>query len=192
MKKFIIFALMLAACLSLCACGAGSAETVPTTVHEHDFVQGTCSGCGEAQDGYKALTAYSWETAGIIASGMELDVINLWFGGEEAAISASYYQPLEEWDQGTQDYYLQEETESLYEWNGQKFAPKGFGDERPMQAEEQGNTVVVSVMEDSVIGTITMVRTAADQYTVTEVTGRIIDATVTECLKVGNVFTAKG
>ena len=192
MKKIVLFGLVLAFCLALCACGAGSEGAATTTVHEHSFVQGKCSVCGEAQLGYKALKTCGWETAGVTADGTELDVVTLWFGGQEAAISVSFYGPVENLDKETQDYYLTEESQSLYECEGKKYVPKGFGDERPIQVEEQENTVVVSVMEDAVIGKITMVRTSADQYTITEISGRIIDEIITESLKVGSVLTAKG
>ena len=46
--------------------------------------------------------------------------------------------------------------------------------------------------QGEVIGTLTMTRTGADQYTVTAITGKIIDGTVTSCLSVGSIFTAKG
>ena len=138
------------------------------------------------------MTACRWETAGLTAEGNELDVLSLWFGGQEAAISATYYEPLEILNQDAQDYYLTNETETLYEFEGKKYVPKGMGDERPMEAEEQGDTVIISIMEEEVTGKITMVRSAADQYTITQIEGRIIDNIVTSCLKVGSVFTVKG
>lgn len=155
----------------------------------HSYTQGACVRCGEAQEGYKALTAYGWRTAGLTPSGEELDVITLWFAGEESTISAGFYHSLDDLDKDLQDAFLSD-PDSLVEHAGKKYFFMGFGDMRPMSHVEEGDTVVVSILEDKAIGTITMVRTGIDQYTVTEITGRIIDDTVTSCLAVGSVFTA--
>lgn len=165
-------------------CGAAEGEALG-----HSYTQGKCSRCGEAQPGYKALTEHGWKTAGLTPSGEELDVISLWFNGEESTIGAGFWAPLDQLDKEFQDEYLKYPDE-LFAFEGKKYYSMGFGDWRPMSHVEQGDTVVVSILEDEVIGTITMVRTAVDQYTITEITGRIIDGTVTSCLKVGSVFTA--
>ena len=169
-------------------CGATDGQALG-----HSFAQGKCARCGEAQPGYKALTSCGWTTAGLFASGEEseeLDVITLWLNGEDSSVSAGYYEPIDKLDKDLQDELLQY-PEDLYDFGGKKYKSKGFGDMRPASYTEQGDTVVVSVLEDEVIGTITMVRTAGDQYTVTAITGRIIDNIVTQCLSVGSVFTAK-
>ena len=165
-------------------CGAAEGEALG-----HSYTQGKCARCGEAQAGYKVLTEYGWKTAGLTPSGEELDVISLWFNGEDSSVGAGFWAPLDELDKEFQDEYLKYPDE-LFEFEGKKYYSMGFGDWRPMSHVEQGDTVVVSILEDEVIGTITMVRTAVDQYTITEITGRIIDGTVTSCLKVGSVFTA--
>ena len=159
------------------------------TAAGHSYVQGKCSACGEAQAGYKALTACGWRTAGLIPGGEELDVITLWLNGEDSSIGAGYYAPLSALDPDLQEERL-EYPEDLVDFNGEKYYSKGFGDFRPASYTEQGDTVVLSVLEDEVVGTITMVRTAANQYTVTGITGKIIDSTITSCLVVGSVFTA--
>lgn len=156
----------------------------------HNYVQGKCSGCGADQPGYCALTSCGWTTAGLTPSGEELDVITLWLSGEDSSIGAGFYAPLSLLDQDLQDMHM-EHPEDLVDFNGAKYYSLGFGDGRPASYTEQGDTVVISVLEDEVIGTITMVRTAADQYTVTGITGRIIDSTVTSCLAVGSIFVAK-
>jgi len=168
-------------------CGATEGEALG-----HSYTQGKCTRCGEAQSGYKALTEFGWTTAGLAPSGEELDVITLWLNDpEESSIGAGFYEPIDKLDKDLQDELLQY-PEDLYEFNGKQYKSMGFGDMRPASYTEQGDTVVVSVLEDEVIGTITMVRTAGDQYTVTAITGRIIDEIITGCLGVGSVFTAKG
>lgn len=158
----------------------------------HSYAQGKCSRCGEAQPNYKALNSCGWTTAALTSSGEELDVITLWTNGEEEpSIGASFYEPIDKLDKDLQDELLKY-PEDLYEFNGKKYRSMGFGDWRPASYAEQGDTVVFSVMEDEVIGTITMVRTAGDQYTVTAITGRIIDEIITGCLGEGSIFTAKG
>ena len=156
----------------------------------HSYVQGKCSRCGADQPGYKALTSCGWTTAGETPDGEELDVITLWISSEDSSIGAGFYSPIDRLDKDLQDELLKY-PEDLYDFNGKKYQSKGFGDMRPASYTEQGDTVVISVLEEDVIGTITMVRTAADQYTVTAFTGRIIDDTITSCLHVGSVFTAK-
>lgn len=177
-----------AAAKTCTVCGATDGQALG-----HSFAQGKCARCGEAQPGYKALTSCGWTTAGLFASGEEseeLDVITLWLNGEDSSVSAGYYEPIDKLGKDLQDELLQY-PEDLYDFGGKKYKSKGFGDMRPASYTEQGDTVVVSVLEDEVIGTITMVRTAGDQYTVTAITGRIIDNIVTQCLSVGSVFTAK-
>lgn len=159
----------------------------------HSYAQGKCARCGTAQPGYKALSSCGWTTAGLFIAGdgtEELDVITLWFNDEEPSVGAGFYSPLDSLGPDLQEEWLKS-PEELYEFNGKKYFSMGFGDWRPASYTEQGDTVVVSVLEDVVIGTITMVRTGVDQYTVTAITGRIIDDTITKCLSVGSVFVAK-
>ena len=158
---------------------------------DHSYTQGKCSGCGEEQAGYKPLTSCGWGTAGLTPDGKELDVITLWFEGEESSVGAGFYEPLDTMDPDFRDEALKH-PEDLYDFDGKKYHYMGFGDWRPMSYTEQGDTVVISVWEEEVIGTLTMARTGANQYTVTAITGRIIDETVTSCLSVGSIFTAKG
>lgn len=166
-------------------CGATEGQALG-----HSFTQGKCARCGTAQPGYKALTSCGWTTAGLTPSGEELDVITLGFSGEESTIGAGYYEPIDKLDKDLQDELLKY-PEDLYDFGGKKYKSMGFGDWRPISYTEQGDTVVVSILEDVVIGTITMVRTGPDQYTITAITGRIIDDTITKCLSVGSVFVAK-
>lgn len=166
-------------------CGATEGQALG-----HSFTQGKCARCGTAQPGYKALTSCDWTTAGILPGTNELDVFDLWFTDEDPRIHAGAYNPLDELDKDLQDMWL-ENPSDLYAFNGKTYYFGGYGDWRPISYTEQGDTVVISVMEDVVIGTITMQRTAGNQYTVTAITGRIIDSDFTRSLSVGSVFTAK-
>lgn len=165
MRKFILLGFLLVLCLALCACSDNQADN-------------------------KALTSCGWKTVGLTPKGEELDVITLRLGGEEPSIGAEFYEPLEYLDEDYQDYYLKEKQESLVEFNGKKYYSLELSDARSVSYTEQGDTVVISVLENGVVGTITMVRTAPNQYTVKEITGRIIDSTITGWLAVGCVFTA--
>ena len=66
----------------------------------------------------------------------------------------------------------------------------GFGTAREMKFTEQGDTVEITVKDGLTVGILKLERTAADQYTVTAISGTIIDTTITGCLKVGSIFTA--
>ena len=187
MKKIVLFGFMLALSLMLCAC-SGSQPEEPA--HVHSYVQGVCSSCAEAQPGYKPLLSSSWTAAGLTAEGEELDVISLWFHEWGPEINVSYYGPLESLDQETQDYYLNEEPDNLYDFAGKKYYHMGFGTSRDMKYAEQGDTVEITVKDGMTVGILKMERTAADQYTVTAISGTIIDSIITGCLKVGSVFTA--
>lgn len=165
MRKIVLFGMILVLCLALCACGEKQTDNI-------------------------ALTACDWKTAGVTPIGEELDVITLRLGGEEPAVVADFYEPLSYLAQDFQEYYRNEKPESLVELNGKMYYSLELSDTKSASYTEQGDTVVVSVLEGEVIGTITMVRTAPNQYTVEEITGIIIDSTVTSCLAVGSVFTA--
>lgn len=189
MKKFVLLSVILSLSLMLCACG--TAKQPQETTHQHSYVQGVCSSCAQAQPGYKPLLSCGWTTAGLTPDGEELDVISLWFYEWGPEISVGYYGPLEGLDQELQEHYQQNESGNLYEFAGKKYYHLGFGTARDMKYTEQGDTVVITVKDGYTVGTLTMVRTAADQYTVTEISGTIIDSIITSCLKVGSVFTAE-
>ncbi|MBO5892025.1 MAG: hypothetical protein J6Q30_04855 [Oscillospiraceae bacterium] len=188
MKKFVLFSLLLTLSLMLCACSDSQPEE---NAHQHSYVQGVCSSCAEAQPGYKPLLSCSWSTAGLTPDGEELDVISLWFYEWGYEIDVSYYGPLEGLDQEDQDYYLNNEPDNLFDFEGKKYYHLGIGTTRDMKCTEQGDTAEITVKDGMIIGVIKMVRTAANQYTVTEVSGTIIDSVITSCLKVGSVFTAE-
>ena len=188
MKKLIIFFLVLILSLMLCACSKKQAED---NTPKHNYVQGMCSDCGEAQPGYKPLLSSSWVTADLTQDGEELDVISLWFYEWGNEIEVSFYGPLDGLDQEDQDYYLNNERDNLFEFGGKQYYHQGFGTTRSMSYKEQGDTVEITVKEGYTVGIIKMVRSGADQYTITSVSGTIIDSIITGCLKVGNVFTAE-
>ena len=188
MKKFVLLCLILSLCLVLWGC---SDEQPQETVHQHSYVQGVCSSCSEAQPNYKPLLSCSWTAAGLTSEGEELGVVSLCFYEWGSEITADYYEPLESKDKATQDYYLQEEPGNLFDFGGKKYYNRGLGVTWGMKYEEQGDTVVITVKDGMIIGTFKMVRTAADQYTITEVAGTIINSTITSCLQVDCVFTAE-
>ena len=188
MKKLIIFSLVLILSLMLCACSKKQAEE---NTPQHNYVQGVCSDCGEAQPGYKSLLSSSWVAAGLTQDGEELDVISLWFHEWGNEIEVSFYGPLESLDQEDQDYYLNNERDNLFAFGGKQYYHLGFGTARSMSYKEQGDLVEITVKDGYTVGVIKMERTGADQYTVTSVSGTIIDSTITGCLRAGSVFTAE-
>ena len=187
LKKIVLFGLIMVLGLLLVACSEEQAEV---NTHQHSYVQGICSGCAEAQPGYKPLLSNSWTAAGLTAEGEELDVISLWFYQWGPEINVGYYGPLEKLDKETQDYYLNDEPDNLYDFEGKKYYHMGFGTAREMKFTEQGDTVEITVKDGLTVGILKLERTAADQYTVTAISGTIIDTTITGCLKVGSIFTA--
>ena len=188
MKKLVLFCLILSLSLMLWACADAKPQE---NAHQHNYVRGVCSTCSETQPNYKPLLSCSWTAAGLTAEGEELDVISLWFHEWGPEIEVSYYGPLESLDKELQDHYLQNESGNLYEFEGKKYYHMGFGTTRDMKYAEQGDTVEITVKDGMTVGILKMERTAADQYTVTAISGTIIDDTVTGCLKAGSVFTAE-
>ena len=172
----------------LCACSKKQAED---NTPKHNYVQGVCSDCGEAQPGYKPLLSSSWVTAGLTQDGEELDVITLWFYEWGNEIDVSFYGSLEDLDQEDQDYYLNNERDNLFAFEGKQYYHLGFGTSRSMSYKEQGDQVEITVKEGYTVGVIKMERSGADQYTITSISGTIIDSVITECLKAGSVFTAE-
>jgi hypothetical protein len=212
MKKFLLImlaALMLAA---LCACEKDNTVNTPTehiftpadcttpktctlcgeTEGEalgHSYKEGKCTLCTAAQPNYKAFESGAWCMDGLTTSGEELERITLSVGQEDSAISVSFWGDFDQCEKEYQDWYMAEGEGVIFEFEGKRFYPMGFGKWRDLSYTADGDTIVLTILEDEPIGTITMVRTAGDQYTVTEVTGRIIDSTITGAIPVGSVFT---
>ena len=187
-RKIVLFCLILVLCLMMCACGAK--EKSQESSHQHSYVQGVCSSCAQAQPGYKPLRSCGWVAAGL-ASDEELNVISLGFYEWGSEIDVSYYGPLEGLDQEMQDYYQNEEPNNLYIFAEKKYYHLGFGTTRDMKYTEQGDTVEITVKNGRTVGTFKMVRTAANEYTVTQISGTVINSSITHCLKVGSIFTAE-
>lgn len=158
----------------------------------HDYLMGACIVCDAAQPDYKALGSHSWEIAGLTFSEEELDVIVLSFGGEDGdMISASFWGPLETLSEKRQEEYLKN-PDSLYVYKRDQYYPLGFGDWRYVTFEEENDEAIIYILEDGgAVATITLERKSVDKYTITQITGRIIDDIVTSCLEVGGTFTVK-
>lgn len=188
MKKLVLLCLILSFSLILWGC---SQEQPQETAHQHNYVQGVCSICSEAQPNYRTLLSCGWTAAGLTSDGEELGVVSLWFYEWGSEITANYYEPLERLDKAAQDYYLKEEPGNLFDFGGKKYYNRGLGVTWDIEYKEQGDVVEITVEEGMTVGIFKMVRTAGNQYTVTEVSGTIINSVITSCLQVDCVFTAE-
>jgi hypothetical protein len=76
--------------------------------------------------------------------------------------------------------------------DGKEFVDMQFGTWAEMTYTEDGDTVQVEVTyHDEIRGSMTLTRTAADQYTVSGISGTVIDEAITGAIRVGSVFTWK-
>lgn len=188
MKKMILFCLVLALSFVLIACSGGQPQE---TEHQHTYVQGVCSGCQEKQPDYVPLMSSIWVAMGVAPEGETLDVVSLCFYEWGNRVETCTYDPLESFDKEQQDYYLQNEPGNILEFEGKKYYNAGLSAEYKMKITEQGNTVEIRIENGMTVGTFKMERTAANQYTVVETAGLIVNSTVNGWLKPGAVFTAE-
>ena len=186
MKKLIIFSLVLILSLMLCACSKKQAEE---NTPQHNYVQGVCSDCGEAQPGYKSLLSSSWVAAGLTQDGEELDVINLCFDENGPYLRAEFYGLLSELSPEKQEEKLKN-PDQIIEYKKNKYYYKGFGETCPFTYEEEGNEVTIEVINGKNVGYIVMERKSVDKYTVLEVTGIIFDDIITSCVEANSTFQA--
>ena len=210
MKKLIALLLALAMIPCLVACNTDSATKcnhtyadatcmAPKTCKicgttegepaDHLYQQGVCTVCSAAQPNYLAWAKHMWRMDGLTEDGTELDRISLNASSEEPMIGASFWGDFDTCDEEFKNFYLTDGEKTLFEFEGKQYYSKGFGSGRPVTFEENGDTVVITVMEDEPIGTLTLVRISGNQYKVTEVTGRIVDSVITGVIQVGSVFT---
>ena len=201
MKKLLAILLSLAVAAALCACGHQHSFTEadctgPKTctqcgetegeAGEHQYVRGVCTVCAGAQEGYRALTEGRWCQDALVESGEELERIRLFFSEERTEITVSFWGAM--WNEEIAGSY-HGETVIV---DGKEFVDMQFGTWAEMTYTEDGDTVQVEVTyHDEIRGSMTLTRTAADQYTVSGISGTVIDETITGAIRVGSVFTWK-
>lgn len=184
MKKYIAFLLALVMVLCLCACNG----PVEQPVHEHTYSRGKCTGCGEGQPNYKPLEGNRWTLAGLTAGGEELDIVTMWFDGENAIVSVSYYGDLSQLDAEDREWYVSQRGDELYAFGGKQYYPLGFGSDGKLNYAEDGERVELEV-KSYASGTMTLQRISGDQYKVIAETGTIIDSTIHEVIMSAGIFT---
>ena len=199
MKKFlaILLALTMAAVLSACGHQHSFADadcTTPKTCTQcgetegealgHSYTAGICGRCNEPQEGYKALTEGRWRQDALTESGEELERISLFFGAERTEITVSFWGAM--WNAEIAGSYHGETVVV----DGKEFVDMQFGTWAELTYTEDGDIVQVEVTyHDEIRGSMTLTRTAADQYTVSGISGTVIDETITGAIRVGSVFT---
>ena len=181
MKKYIALVMSLVMVLGMLGCDK-PAEQPP---HTHTYTEGKCTGCSEEQPNYRALEGNRWTLAGLTESGEELDVISIWFNGENTIISASYWGKFSSLDKEEQNWYLSEGGRDLYEFEGQQYYSLGFGTHGNVRYTVNGDVVEMQI-EYHTNGTMTWERIAGDQYKITAHTGTILDEII------HNIIIAKG
>ncbi len=148
---------------------------------DHNYlVNGLCGVCGEKEPVNVDLTDGEWRLDAL--NGSELDRFKLTFSGDGTG-----YMSVSFW--GTQQSYG-----TPFNFNGTNYYDQGFGKGAELTYTENGDTVAVDVSAygGMNVGSITLNRTAIDQYTVTAVSGTIINSNITSVVTVGTVFTGVG
>lgn len=141
----------------------------------HNYVNGVCS-CGDRQIANIPFDGGKWCLDAL--SGTQLNRMSIICSEGTGYLSVSFWG--EEAVSGTP-----------YSFNGKNYYNQGFGKGADLTYTESGDTVVIEVSAYGGLnlGTLTLSRTAADQYTVTGVTGTIISDSITRAITVGSVFT---
>lgn len=155
----------------------------------HNYIQGVCTYCKEEQPGYVSLTGNNWQTIGRTFSKEEVDVIQLRFTEEGCYVNADVWALLSKLSPEKQEQYLKN-PEGLIEFKREKYYPMGFSDTCSFKFEEEENIATITCINGNAVGIIVMERKDVDKYTVTEISGIIINDIVTSCIEVGSNFTA--
>ena len=132
----------------------------------HNYIQGVCTYCKE-----------------------EVDVIQLRFTEEGCYVNADVWALLSKLSPEKQEQYLKN-PEGLIEFKREKYYPMGFSDTCSFKFEEEENIATITCINGNAVGIIVMERKDVDKYTVTEISGIIINDIVTSCIEVGSNFTA--
>ena len=141
----------------------------------HNYVNGVCS-CGDTQIANIPFDGGKWCLDAL--SGTQLNRMSITCSEGTGYLSVSFWG--EDAVSGTP-----------YSFNGKNYYDQGFGKGADLTYTESGDTVVIEVSAYGGLnlGTLTLSRTAANQYTVTGVTGTIISDSITSAITVGSVFT---
>ena len=162
--------------------------TCPVEMWRYELPTGEFPACGLMLYNLSDRIVSSVEVTLILKdkTGEELERIRLFFSEERTEITVSFWGAM--WDEEIAGSY-HGETVIV---DGKEFVDMQFGAWAEMTYTEDGDTVQVEVTyHDEIRGSMTLTRTAADQYTVSGISGTVIDETITGAIRVGSVFTWK-
>ena len=140
----------------------------------HDFKSGTCTRC-DAEDKSVPFSNNSWL----------MDAVNgnLLYRFSLACFTGNGSISVASWSESASGG-------DAYQFDGKNYYDDGSVKDADITFTEDGDTVKIDVSaEGAVKGTITMKRANATQYSITAVTGTIINESITGALKTGNTFT---
>lgn len=134
----------------------------------HDYTEGICSRCGEADASFVVLTEGSWRVDAISENGSQLEMIILSFQEDGSALlSAGIYNRLSDVPHDQRDPYMENE-ENWYDYSGDIYYYAQFGVYDHVSYSAEGDIITCVLTDDDVIvGTLILERTAGNKLTVT-------------------------
>ena len=159
----------------------------------HKFVLGVCKVCEAEQEGYKALTTTTWRLEAVTYAD-DLEVIELRLSPEGNTIHVDHWAPLSRLSAAKQEE-LKKNPENIRKYKRVEYYYQGFSDSMELSVEEffedECDTAIISVIQDGgAMGTIELKRKNETKYTISEITGVIMEDIVHSCLAVDAIFNA--
>lgn len=153
----------------------------------HDYAEGTCTRCGEADPTYRPLLGSEWRIDCLHTDGSQLELVSLIFNADGTAdFSAGIYDRLSDIPEEERSDYMSDE-EYWYDYSGEIYCYAGFGVYSPLVYTVEGDiiTCTLSYNEESVL---ILERTAGNMLTVTYYEGNFS----IYYLQVGDVLSCEG
>lgn len=167
-----------ATCKSPKTCGVCGATEGGLGDH-HYMTNDRCLHCNAKKPVHVGLTDGEWQLDAI--NGEELDRFVMTFNSNGTGyLSVSFWG--------------KQAVGQSVNFNGATYYDQGFGKGASLTYTENGDTVAVeaSAKGGMILGSMTLTRTDINKYTISAVSGTIVDSSITSVLPVGTVFTGVG
>lgn len=153
----------------------------------HDYVDGACSRCGEADQSFVVLTEGTWCLDALSEDGSALEFITLGFDANGSVkLSVREYGRLADVPEAQRQGYMLDET-NWYDYSGTVYYFTKESRVQVMRYTVNGSAITCAfVVDDEQVGTLILERTAGSRLTITFLDGAL---TVSHP-QVGDIFAA--
>lgn len=154
----------------------------------HDYMEGTCTRCGNVDTTFVPLVAGSWQTDALSENESQLELVILHFQEDgTASVSAELYHRLSDVPLEQREPYMENE-DNWYNYSGEIYYYTQSRTGNQLTYQVDGNLITCTLVQDEVtVGTWILERTGGNMLTVTYFEG----AFAIQFLQVGDVLSGK-